>query len=58
MGRVTAVRAPDLAARPVVSDKGPGPLAFQKRIATKMESSKTSQVFIKRKRAQYVWIGT
>ena len=36
-----------LAARPVVSDKGPDPLALQKRIPTKMESSKTSKVLMK-----------
>ena len=32
----------------MVSDKGPGPIAFQKRISTKMGSSKGSKVFIKR----------
>ena len=47
-----------LVARPVVSDKGPGPSAMQKRIPTKKESSEASKVFIKRKRVQYVWIGT
>ena len=47
-----------LITRPVVSDKGPGPSAMQKRISTKMESSEASTVFIKRKRVQYVWIGT
>ena len=36
-----------LATSPVVSDKGPGPLALQKRIPTKMESSETSKVLIK-----------
>ena len=30
-----------LATRPVVSDKGPGPSALQKRISTKMESNET-----------------
>ena len=33
---------------PVVSDKGPGPSALQKRISTKMEGSVASIVFIKR----------
>ena len=47
-----------LAARPEVSDKGPGPSTMQKRISTKMESSEASEVFIKRKRAQYVWLDT
>ena len=37
-----------LATRPVVSDKGPGPLALQKRIPTKMESNEPNKVFIKR----------
>ena len=36
-----------LATRPVVSDKGPGPLALQKRIPIKMESSETIKVLIK-----------
>ena len=36
-----------LATRPVVSDKGPGPLALQKRISTKIESSETSKGLIK-----------
>ena len=31
-----------LAIRPVVSDKGPGPLALQKRISKKTESSEAS----------------
>ena len=31
----------------MVSDKGPGPLALQKRISTKIESSEASKVFIK-----------
>ena len=31
---------------------------MQKRIPTKMESSEASTLFIKRKRVQYVWIGT
>ena len=39
-----------LVTRPVVSDKGPGPSALQKRIPTKMESGKTNKVFIKRKK--------
>ena len=39
-----------LATRPVVSDKGPGPLALQKRIPTKMESSEPSKGCIKRKK--------
>ena len=48
-----------LATRPVVSDKGPGPLALQKRIPTKTESSETRKVFIKKgKKVQYVWMDT
>ena len=44
------------ATRPVVSDKA---LALRLcRIHTKMESSETSQVFIRRKRVRYVWIDT
>ena len=39
-----------LVTRSVVSDKGPGSSALQKRIPTKMESGKTSKVFIKRKK--------
>ena len=39
-----------LATRPVDSDEGPGPLAWQNRIPTKVESSETSKVFIKRKK--------
>ena len=38
-----------LATRPVDSDQGPGPSPLQKRIPTKVESSETSKVFIKRK---------
>ena len=40
-----------LATRPVVSDKGPGPLALQKIISTKTESCDSSQVIIKRKKS-------
>ena len=40
-----------LATRSLVSDKKPGPLAFQKRISTKMESSEASKVFIRRKKS-------
>ena len=48
-----------LATRPVVSDKDPGPLALRRRIPPKMESSETSQVFIKgRERVPYMWIDT
>ena len=39
-----------LATRPVISDKGPGPTALQKRISRKTESSEASRVFIKRKK--------
>ena len=39
------------ASRPVVSDKSPGPSALQKRIPTKMESSETSKVFIRREKS-------
>ena len=47
-----------LATGPGVSDKGPGPSALWKRISTKTKSSEASKVFIKRKRVQYVWVGT
>ena len=47
-----------LATRPVVSDKDPGPLALWKRVPTKMESSETSEVFVIRKKVQYVCIDT
>ena len=36
-----------LATRTVVSDKGPGPSALQKRFSTKTESSEASKAFIK-----------
>ena len=35
----------------MVSDKGPGPLALQKEISTKTESSEASEVFIRRKKS-------
>ena len=49
-----------VATRPMVSDKGPGPLALRKRISTKTESSEATEVFINRKkRVQYeVWTET
>ena len=47
-----------LATRQVISDKGFGPSALQKRIPTKIESGEASKVFSKRKRVQYMWIGT
>ena len=47
-----------LATRPVVSDKGPGPSALQKRVPTKTESSEASKACIGRKRVQHVWTGT
>ena len=53
MGCVTAVNAPDPNHRTVVSDKGPGPSALQKRISTKTESSEASKVFIKGEKVQY-----
>ena len=40
-----------LASRPVVSDKGSGPLALQKRILRKTKSSETCEVFIRRKKS-------
>ena len=52
-GQVVVVRA----SRPVVSDKSPGPLALRKRIPTKMESSATSKVFIKREKIRTVYVG-
>ena len=39
-----------LALRPMVSDKGPGPLALQ-RTSTEMERSEASEVFIRRKKS-------
>ena len=39
-----------LATSPVVSDKGPGPLALQKRIPTKMESSEAS-IYLEEKKS-------
>ena len=39
-----------LASRPVVSDKGPGPSALQKRISTKKENSEKSELLIRRKK--------
>ena len=47
-----------LSTRPVVSDRGPDPLALQKRISTKMESNGACKVFIKREKVQYVWTVT
>ena len=47
-----------LASRPVVSDKDPGSAALQKRIPAKMESSETSEIFVIRKKVQYVCIDT
>ena len=44
-----------LATRQVVSDKGAVPSALRKRISTKKEISKPSEVFIKRKRGQDLW---
>ena len=38
-----------LVSRAVVSDKGPGPSALQKRIPTKTESNEISKLFIRRK---------
>ena len=45
------VKAQILANRPVVSDKGTGPLTLQKRNSTKKESSEASKVFIRRKKS-------
>ena len=47
-----------LATRPVDSDEGPGPSVWQNRVPTKVESTETSKVFIKRKKVQYVWTDT
>ena len=49
------VKAQILATRPVVSDKGAGPLTLQKRNSAKKESSEASKVFTKRRRVQYMW---
>ena len=43
-----------LATRPVVSDKGPGPLALQERILTKTESSEASKVLRGKKSTVHV----
>ena len=43
---------------PLDQQQGPGSLALQKKIPTDMGSSETSEVFIRRKRVQYVWIDT
>jgi len=39
-----------------VVSEGSWPSVLQKRISTKMESSKVSKVFIRRKKVQYLWI--
>ena len=52
LSQVALVRA----SRPVVSDKSPGPSALQKRIPTKMETSETSEVFIKREKIRTVCV--
>lgn len=44
-GWVAAVKALDRSHRPVVTDKGPGPSALQKRTSTKVERSEASTVF-------------
>ena len=49
--RLWQLKHQTLATRPVVSDKGPGPLALQKRIPTKIESSEIDKLFIRRKRS-------
>ena len=46
-----------LITRPVVSDKGLGLSALQKRIATKTERSETNKVFIRRKKKSTVHVG-
>ena len=51
------VKAQDLSPRPVVSDKGLGPSALQKRIFTKMESSEAS-IYWEGKKVQYTWTDT
>ena len=50
------MKAPDPNHRTVVSDKGPGPSALQKRISTKTESSEASKAFIKGEIVQYTGI--
>ena len=40
------------------SVKGPWPSVLQRRISTKLESSKVSKVFIRRKKVQCLWINT
>ena len=43
---------------PLDQQQGPGSFALQKKIPKEMGSSETSEVFIRRNRVQYVWIGT
>ena len=55
------MRAPNLAFRPGGSDKALAPWLCRKTILTKMESSETSKLFIRRKKkkkVQQVWIDT
>ena len=39
----------------MVSDKGPGPSALQKRISTTKESSEKSELLIRRKKTTVPW---
>ena len=56
-GWVTAMKAPNLAIRSVVRDKGSGPEALQKGISTK-EVVKQMKYLLGGKRVQYLWIDT
>ena len=52
------LKAPDPSQYTSDQWQGPGPFALQKRISRKTESSEASEVFIKRKRVQCMWINT
>ena len=56
-GQVMGVKAQGLSPRPVVSDKGLGPSALQKRIFMKTESSEAS-ISWEGKKVRYTWIDT
>ena len=52
------LKAPDPSQYTSDQWQAPGPFALQKRISRKTESSEASEVFIKRKRVQCMWINT
>ena len=47
-----------IATRPVVTDKGPGPSALQKRTSMEMEESEASKVFYEQEGVQCAWTNT